>query len=297
MGDRLAIGGWVTENRRILGLVFLGLAIVALIILAAGLSDLTFLPGRPLPRFAQPAGGLGDLPALPGSELLGFLLSAFYVLGILLLPVAIVYVIISPEARKRVVRSLGLLLWLVALFLLMRARPEIFQELQLQPLDAPQPGEFGVAPPEFVARFPPWLVVSTALALAALVVAGLVGVGWFVWRRRHPPATPLEQLGQEAQQALDALQAGADIQDTVIRCYLEMSRVLDEHRGLRRAEAATPREFEQQLKEAGLPDAQIEQLTRLFEAVRYGAKVAGEGQQRQAVDCLAGIVQACQRSP
>jgi hypothetical protein len=95
---------------------------------------------------------------------------------------------------------------------------------------------------------------------------------------------------------LDALQTGADVQDTVIRCYLEMSRVLAEQRGLRRAEAATPREFELQLKEAGLPEAQLEQLTRLFEAVRYGAKVAGERQQRQAVDCLAGIVKACQIS-
>lgn len=278
-------------------LFFLGLAIVALVILAAGLSDLTFLPGRPLPRFTRPGIELGEFFALPGSELLGFLLGALYVLGILLLPVAIIYVILSPEARKRVVRSLGLLLWLVALFLLMRARPEIFEELQLQPLDAPSPGDLGVAPPEFVANFPPWLVVFTALMLAAIVIAGLAGVGWILWRRSHPPATALDQLAQEAQQALDALQAGADIQDTVIRCYVEMGRVLDEQRGLRRAEAATPREFAQQLQEAGLPEAQIEQLTRLFEAVRYGSKVAGEQQQRQAIDCLAGIIQACQSGP
>jgi len=288
----------VTVNRKRGGLLLLlGLAIVALVVLAAGLSDLTFLPGRPLPRFPRPSVELGEFFTLPGSELLGFLLGALYILGILLLPVAIVYVIISPEARKRVVRSLGLLLWLVALFVLIRARPEFFEELQLQPLDASAPGDLGVAPPDFVASFPPWLVVSTALVLAAIVVAGLVGLGWILWRRSHPPATPLDQLAQEAQSALDALQAGADIQDTVIRCYVEMSRVLDEQRGLRRAEAATPREFEQQLKETGLPDAQIEQLTRLFEAVRYGAKVAGEQQQRQAVDCLAGIVKACQSSP
>jgi hypothetical protein len=273
-----------------------GLAVVALVILAAGLSDLTLLPGRPLHRFAQSRGEPGGTVALPGSELLGFLLNAVYVLGILLLPVAIIYVIISPEARKRVVRSLGLLLWLVALFVLMRARPEIFKELQLQPLDVSVPGDQGAATAEFLANFPPWLVVSTALALAATVVAGLAGVGWTLWRRSHPVVTPLDQLGQEAQQALDALQAGADVQDTVIRCYMEMSRVLDERRGLRRAEAATPREFEEELKQAGLPNAQVERLTRLFEAVRYGAKVAGERQQRQAIDCLAGIVEACQIS-
>jgi hypothetical protein len=276
----------------------LGLAIVALVILAAGLSDLSLLPGRPLPRFTQPGGDVGAaLGALPGSEIFGFLLAAFYVLGILLLPVAIVYVIISPEARKRVVRSLGLLLWLVALFVVMRARPELFRELQLQPLDAPLPGDLEVDPTEFVASVPQWLVIFTALALAAIVVAGLVGVVWILWRRSHPPATPLDQLAQEAQVALDALHAGADVKNTVIRCYVEMSRVLDEQRGIRREEAATPREFEQQLKEAGLPDAQVEQLTRLFEAVRYGAKVADRRQERQAIDCLAGIVKACQSLP
>jgi hypothetical protein len=276
----------------------LGLAIVALVILTAGLSDLTLLPGRPLPRFSRPGADPGNaLGVLPGTEILRFLLSAVYLLSILLLPVAIVYVIISPEARKRVVRSLGLLLWLVALFVVMRARPEVFQDLQLQPLDAPSPEDFGASPAEFVAAFPPWLVGVTALALAGIVVAGLVGVAWFLWRRSHPPATPLEQLAQEAQQALDALQAGADIKNTVIRCYVEMSRVLDEQRGIRRQETATPREFEQQLKAAGLPDAQIEQLTRLFEAVRYGAKVTDERQERQAIDCLNGIVKACQSAP
>lgn len=285
----------MTVDRKRQGLLLLlGLAIVALVVLAAGLPDLSFRPGRPLPRFAQEGGEVGSFFSLPGTEFFAYLLTALYVLGILLLPVAIIYVIISPEARKRVVRSLGLLLWLVALFLLMRARPELFQELQLQPFEAPSPGDVGVGPAEFVANFPPWLVVTTALGLAGLIVAGLVGVAWVLWRRSHPPLTPLDQLAQEAQRAVDALRAGADVKNTVIRCYMEMSRVLDEQRGLRRAEAATPREFEQQLKEAGLPEAQIGQLTRLFEAARYGAKVADAGQERQAIACLAGIVQACE---
>lgn len=281
-------------NRKRLGLLlFLGLAIVALLILAAGLSELAFQPGRPLPPRAQPTGTLeGIFGPLPGSELFGLLLTVIYLLGILLLPVAIVYVIVSPEARKRVVRSLGLLMWLIALFLLMRARPDIFRELQLQSPAAPSPGDLGIDPVEFLASFPQWLVVLTALGLAAIAVAGLVGVAWALWRRSHPPVAPVEQLAQEAQHALEALQAGADVRNTVLRCYFEMSRILAEERGIRRQEAVTPREFEQQLKEAGLPDAQVEQLTRLFEAVRYGARVADEGQERRAVACLAGIVEA-----
>jgi hypothetical protein len=79
-----------------------------------------------------------------------------------------------------------------------------------------------------------------------------------------------------------------------MRCYHEMSRVLAEERGLVRGIAMTPREFEVILAEKGLPQQHVRTLTQLFEAVRYGAKPPGESEERQAVDCLEAIVDACE---
>jgi hypothetical protein len=220
-----------------------------------------------------------------------------YYAAVLLLPFAIIYVIISPEARKRVLRGLGLLLWFIALFLVMRARPEIFEELQMELGGAPVPSDADLDLLEFVADYPPWVVPLATVGLAVLAAAALVGVAWVIWRRSHPPAGPLERLAREAQDAIDALQAGADVKDTVMRCYFEMGRVLSEQRGVRRAETMTPREFEDRLRGVGLPEAHIEQLTRLFEGVRYGARVPDKEEERQAVDCLTAVVEACRSAP
>lgn len=286
------------SRRKLWVLLLLGIAIVALVLLAAGLSDLEFLPGRPLPRRAQAAEMLKAVfGAVPGSDVLGIILAAVYFFAILLLPFAIVYFIISSEVRRRVLRSLGLLLWLLALFLVIRARPDLLRELQQQPWGAPSPDELAVPITEFAANLPQWVGVLTTVGLALIAAAGLVGMAWLIWRRSRPPASPLEQLAQEAQEALVALGASADVKDTVMRCYFEMSRVLSEQQGIERAEAMTPREFERQLREAGLPGRHIEQLTRLFEGVRYGARIPEEQEERRAVACLTAIVEACQGSP
>jgi hypothetical protein len=104
-------------------------------------------------------------------------------------------------------------------------------------------------------------------------------------------------LAREAQEALHALQAGVDLQDAVMRCYFEMGQILSEQRGIRRGETMTPREFERHLRGAGLPQQPVEQLTRLFEGARYGARVSGKREERQAIACLTAIVDACRSMP
>jgi hypothetical protein len=103
-------------------------------------------------------------------------------------------------------------------------------------------------------------------------------------------------LAGPAEEAIAAIRVGADLKDTVMRCYFEMGRVLREQRGISRDQAMTPREFEQYLAQEGLPRKPVGQLTRLFEMVRYGAKAVGKREELQAIDCLTAIVNAC-RSP
>jgi hypothetical protein len=196
-----------------------------------------------------------------------------------------------------VIGSLGFLLWLLAIYLLLRARPDFFRQFERQPLGTPSPDDVVAPAVEFVAHPPQWLVFAVTLGLALLIAAVLVSALWSVWRRRRRSPISLDGLAREAQDALRALQTGADLKNAVMRCYFEMSQVLSEQRGIKRGAAMTPREFERYLTQAGLPAEHVRRLTRLFERVRYGAKVPGENQERQAIACLSAVVKACKSSP
>jgi hypothetical protein len=102
-------------------------------------------------------------------------------------------------------------------------------------------------------------------------------------------ANPVTAL---AQAAIESIQAGGDVQSVVLRCYLEMSQVLGQQRGIQRARAMTPREFAQHLAASGVRDEHIQQLTRLFEGARYGAQPPSAHDERAALECLTAIVQA-----
>ena len=145
--------------------------------------------------------------------------------------------------------------------------------------------------PEFVAAPSPWLGILISLVIALVIVGMLAGVALLIARRR-PPETALQQLARSARDTLEALQGGADLKNAVIRCYLEMSRVARERRGLQRQADMTPHEFQFELEKAGLPGEPVRQLTRLFEDVRYGDRPPGEREGRQAVACLHAIVEA-----
>ena len=272
-------------------LLLLGLAIVTLVVLAAGLSDLQLQPGRPLPRGMEAEDllgiGLGELPRNPFGEVL---ILALFFLAQLLLPIAIVYVIISPEARKNVLRMLGILIWLPALYLILRARAELL-EIEVTQHPEVSPADQAFTEVAFTATPPEWLINVTTIGLAVLAAAALVGMIWSIRHRRRRP--PMGELVREAEEAIEALKEGADYEDTILRCYFEMSRVLNEEQGLVREEAMTPREFERTLGGAGVPGEPVRRLTRLFEDVRYGDKLPGTGKEDEAITCLTFIVEAC----
>jgi hypothetical protein len=286
------------ERRKLWMLLLLGMATAALILLSTALTGLELLPGQPFSLSGEPSGGTGGSETLPGGEVFVLLLRAMIAIFVSLLPVAIIYFIVSPEFRKRVLRNfLPMLSLFLMFYLLMRSSPDFLKPAEeAQPL-APLAEGFPEAPtPEFVASPPQWLVVVANLVLALLIAALVVGAVWLLWRLQRQRVSPLERLAQEAREAIEAIQAGADLKNTVMRCYYQMSQVLREQRGIRRQRAATPREFERQLEQLGLPGEQVRQLTRLFEKVRYGAKTVDEDEARQAIACLTVIVEFCRSS-
>lgn len=286
----------LTNSSKLWALIFTFLALVALILLSAGLSELDFRYGEPFSilREAETEGEGLELPTFEG----GYVRIILYIFaGLqLLLPLAIIYFLISHEARRRVIRVLLSLSWIVALYFLIRSGVYTFTQPETVFPDTLPLGEALSTDVELTYRVPQWLVIVITIGLAISIATLLVGIALYIRRRTRKKTSPLEQLAHEAQEAIDALHAGDDLKNTVIRCYHEMSLILLEQRGLKRAEAMTPREFERHLEDSGLPGEQVRVLTRLFEVVRYGTKVPDEEDESLAIESLSSIVDAIRSS-
>jgi uncharacterized membrane protein YhaH (DUF805 family) len=275
------------------------LTIAAVLILASGISTLEIgLDREPLPRLRPEEGMSREEPSDAPSDIIGTVMQVILVVSAALLPFAIILYIISPQARRRVFENLlAVLAILLPLYLLQRMRAQVSETGDdiLSPEGPAQmlPPASDIAPAPNPSNS---LVVVVTVGLALLLSALLIGLVLAFWRRRRPPASSLDRLAEEAQEAADAIQAGADLRDTVTRCYFEMMRVLKEERGVRRERAMTPREFEARLEGIGVPTTQVRRLTRLFEQVRYGDKPMGQQEERQAVISLTSIARFCRRA-
>lgn len=288
------------KRERLRVIFLLALAAAATMLLAAGLSGLELQPGQPFPfRFSLPALTPGSSALPGGSGFFGLLLQGLLALLIfVILPLWLLVFILSPRARKEMLKRIpGYILWIFIIYSLTRLMQRLnpianpAEEAALWGDEIP-PGAGEAArpvPPEFVVHPPQWLIIAVTLVLLAL----LLGAAWYFWQRfRKQRAGPLQRLAQEAEQALEQLDTGADLSETITRCYAQMSQVMGRQRGLHRQKAMTPREFEQVLARAGLHDEHIRRLTRLFERFRYSAGRAGEREEQEAVACLTAIVQA-----
>ena len=245
-------------------------------------------------REAEAEGGELELPSFRG----GYVRIILYIFaGLqLLLPLAIIYFLISREARRRVLRTLLSLSWIVALYFLIRSGLNPLPQSEAVLPDTLPLGDALPTDVEFAYRAPQWLVIVMTIGLAISIATLLVGIALYIRRRIQRKPSSLEQLAQEAQEAIDALLAGADLKNTVIRCYHEMSLILLEQRGIKRTETMTPREFERDLKDRGLPGEQVRVLTRLFEMVRYGTKVPDKEEEYIAIESLSSIIDAIRSS-
>ncbi len=283
----------MTERNKFLALLFLGLAVIAILLLSVSLPNLDLNQGKIFsPNQAQnqtPSGELAPMGNL-------FLLILQAIVAILLL-LSLIFLLFSREGRDRLLINLIIAIFLALLLSYLMGRPKPAEPIQPTPN---LPSE--VAPqslqitPEPVPPLPessnPALLWATLVGLALLISAGTAGLLWY-FRRKMDSAEPFDRLAKEAERAAAELQQGGDLKDIVIRCYFQMGRILREERGLERKSAMTPREFEQLLSRMGVPEEPVYHLTRLFEHVRYGRKPAGEQEQQRAIESLKAIAAYC----
>lgn len=275
------------------------LAVGALLGLATGMSSMSFREAQdfgsdqPSSSRASPADLIRTVLAVPVQTQLVFW---FLVVGMF----ALIAVLLSPEARKRLLRSLFRAFFTYwALYLLFTRYPQILTRLSMSftPSGNSVPAEVSnsVPPPAFTP--PPsasWMTYLASLAIMVLAV-------FFVWKaygmwkvlQASSSEEPVRKLARIARVSLQDLSSGRDSTDVILNCYFRMSDVVAERRNLNRGASMTPHEFATRLEQAGLPGEAVKQLTRLFETVRYGGGRTSPVMVREAVACLTAILQDC----
>jgi hypothetical protein len=272
-----------------------------LIVLASGLPSIQFRPGKSLNLIAWLLSELvpdsqsdspdvirrtqSDLLPEVGDVLLKSMIVAFWLMLIL----SILVFVVSPRFRRELLRTIAMIIPLVILL------PQI-AKLMTQQSDLSEAEGVGgyflgdtafPQAPDYVQNPPEWLFLLVNFALLFLILL----VAFFLWRRFRPKPDTQAVVVKEVRRALSNLDSGLDFKDVVIACYAQMCQKLQESQQIKRHRAMTPREFEEHLSNAGIASIHIQQLTRLFEGVRYGAKSSDAATQNEAKLCLQSILE------
>jgi branched-subunit amino acid ABC-type transport system permease component len=131
----------------------------------------------------------------------------------------VIGLILSRKLRREVLmRAISMLIVILIFYLVisaLRGNPPEGDRVPIE-TNVPSPPPLSGEPfPAFVANPAPWLIIAVSAILAALLIGGI----WLLWRRTRASPPPLTRLADGAQAALANIQAGADLRDTVLRCY------------------------------------------------------------------------------
>lgn len=288
-------------EKKSLVLIFAILALGALTVLSVSLRSVSFEDAQPIGREeAEPYSG--PPPFLVESSREGggqSWIIVYIVLGVL---AVLISFLLSPEARKRVLRiiiRIAFTAW--GIYFLLKRYPEMFSFLfsfmnYRGDLSTNQEDEalMGSGPPVFTPpQETPLLsyLVSVVVILLALYLAWKLYRTWQEMNRSGDGS--LKEIARVARSSLRDLSDGRESTDVILNCYFRMSDVVGDKKRLQRDSAMTPSEFSHRLVQSGLPGDAVRRLTRLFESVRYGGHKAGPKETNEAVACLRTILQYC----
>jgi uncharacterized protein DUF4129 len=272
-------------KRKALGL--LGLIILITMMIATSLSQLELQPGIPPPRLQH-----GQVVAVPIEEspFLSVSINTFVLVLIALILMGTVlysaYKLLRGADWKSILNVLrpmliisAALTCLIFLIMLLPVSGNAPAEI---PIPTPTPKPAVTSPLGPVPAGLLWLV-----GIGLLVIS--VGVGVWIFTSSRQPSS-IDLVGLEAEKAWQALKTGLDLKDVIIKCYLQMSLALKQDQGIERENFMTTGEFENLLEAAGVPHEPIHQLTRLFNAVRYGNWQPNAVDEQKAIQCLQAIM-------
>ncbi|WP_115865420.1 DUF4129 domain-containing protein [Halorussus litoreus] len=138
----------------------------------------------------------------------------------------------------------------------------------------------------------PSFLLMAGLAIALLAAVALLFVSSSGDDPDHEEPAPepepeqdVAAVGRAAGEAADRIESSTDVDNEVFRAWREMT----EHLRVSNPESSTPAEFAAAAVDAGMAREDVEELTSLFEAVRYGGESATEERERRALDALRRI--------
>jgi len=280
--------------------VILALSLVAMtmmILLATGLHDVQFEPGRSLlPDESKGFETQIETVVQDIAEVPIWKQAIFWIL--LVSMVVLVASMLSPEMRKWLFRTIiGTVSTVLMIFYL--AKEGTFSLFNLA---ADLGGDSAAASedlppitPFSAPDVPTWAtyLISIGVILVLLYLGWRLSRWWKGLSRPRPASGSLDDLAAIARSSLDDLESGRDWDDVIVGCYARMSEAVSRKRGLFRVQAMTPAEFARRLEQAGLPGDPVRRLTRLFEAVRYGGRRSNQNEVNEAVSCLTAILHYC----
>ena len=278
----------MTSSTKHKTLIFLGLVMIITALVAAGLPQLKLQPGMPIPRIENNKLVITSIEAVPSVTItISQFAKAFLALFLTGLTIYVIYRLTRGLDWKHLGSFLqpimislsiaGVILFLVTL--LLSGTPGS------TPMEMPttRPTELATSP---LGPLPPLLLWLVGIGL--LIISSLLGIWIFSSTTRR--SSTMDLVGLEAEKAWQALKTGLDLKGVIIKCYRQMSLALEQEQGLERQEWMTTREFEHLLEAAGIPHDPIQQLTQLFEAVRYGNWQPNAVDEQKALQCLQAIM-------
>ena len=274
------------KSKRINQLFLVG-ALVSIILLATSLSNLQLQSGSPFPGSGISEGAAQPVTPLPQLQTYSFpLLQGLFSLIFLVL---MIYVSVRLILLANIKRILQIVLALVILLMIVYMLPRV---TPAQPAYLPVESSVITNPPSFdyfvTPLGQPPLFLTQFVTIGILLGIGLLAIMVIKQRLNTNKIEP--ELIQEAEQAVNALNAGVDLRNVILRCYMQMARLLQEEQGIERNYTMTVREFERLLANKGLPTVPLHQLTSLFEKVRYGNQQMMDTDEQIAIDSLNEII-------
>ena len=132
-----------------------------------------------------------------------------------------------------------------------------------------------------------WIVGGCLLICAIMIVVWIFRIA-----RKKPGASDL--IAREAEKARQSILLGVGLKDVIILCYRQMSNVLQEDRGITRKDNMTTLEFEETLVSTGFSPEPVHELTRMFNAARYGDWQPSAEDEGKAIRCFEAITRFAQ---
>jgi hypothetical protein len=281
----------MAKNDRQKSILLLILIVLAVLVSAPSLTGLQLQSGQPLPSGVneQSFTEQGSSPTQFEPSSYSFIKGILSLLFVLITLFLFFNLLVHLDWKRSI---LSVIFLIVLAFLLIVIPKPTFNStpansqsegipLESNPVAANAPLN---APPQALV----WVVI---IGLAAVMI---LGAAWWMTRKRNPVPV-VDPIGAEAFIALHALESGEDLNNVLIRCYRQMSLILQQEQMIERDETMTAAEFEQYLSGRGLPQEPIQQLTGLFEKARYSDLALDEQDAEIGWNCLSAISEHCRK--